>query len=281
VNPNEVGIGIYPLVLVKEGKEGFDMEAFLSLENLQKPRALYGDYGDYDKQLVIRTDAFLNYTGKVMDLTFNGWFTKSVFIDELNYKCVVNSTYGIELYAIRDVNCLTEDYKDIYKKNGVYCKVTKDQSTVAQGYALNVSFEVLEYIPLAESYIPNHVPKVKTAKVGQTIVVKEVNVSGVITEWEAVDLPEGEALSLVVKVLHNEVDADPTVELIKGDYESAKKAIEEDKIVNGYFLHINPLNSGSINRYVIPTSVLLSGERLFLQDDQYDYDITPDGVVLN
>jgi len=55
-----------------------------------------------------------------------------------------------------------------------------------------------EYNKLPEGYLPDGVPKVPTATVGQTIKVKSVDDNGVPTAWEAVDFPSGgggEALS--------------------------------------------------------------------------------------
>lgn len=45
------------------------------------------------------------------------------------------------------------------------------------------------YNPMDDDFIPSTVPRVPTASIGQTIVVKAVDDSGKPTEWEAVDMP--------------------------------------------------------------------------------------------
>ena len=45
----------------------------------------------------------------------------------------------------------------------------------------------VEYRPLDENYIPNNIPKIRNAKVGQVLVVKSVDENGVPAAWECVD----------------------------------------------------------------------------------------------
>lgn len=46
---------------------------------------------------------------------------------------------------------------------------------------------VTVYVPLAEQYIPNNIPKVENATVGQTLIVKSVDENAKPTEWETAD----------------------------------------------------------------------------------------------
>lgn len=62
--------------------------------------------------------------------------------------------------------------------------------TLDYGFTIKVqSLGEVIYHPLRREYIPNGVPYAETAKVGQTIVVSEVDGEGKPTKWEAADLP--------------------------------------------------------------------------------------------
>lgn len=56
---------------------------------------------------------------------------------------------------------------------------------VGQTFSIQLVEDILK--PLDEIYIPNSIPKVQTATVGQTVVVKAVDENGKPTEWEASD----------------------------------------------------------------------------------------------
>lgn len=60
-------------------------------------------------------------------------------------------------------------------------------------------------IPLDEKYIPNSIPKVQTATVGQTVVVKAVDENGKPTEWETADVG-GSGGDMFVNVTYDEND---------------------------------------------------------------------------
>lgn len=48
--------------------------------------------------------------------------------------------------------------------------------------------EQLVYVQMEDGYLPDNIPKIQSATVGQTIVVKEVDENGKPTEWEAADV---------------------------------------------------------------------------------------------
>jgi hypothetical protein len=52
---------------------------------------------------------------------------------------------------------------------------------------MRIEYGTTTLVPLDEIYIPNSIPKVQAATVGQTVVVKTVDENGKPTEWEASD----------------------------------------------------------------------------------------------
>lgn len=77
---------------------------------------------------------------------------------------------------------------------------------------------------IEEKYIPNAVPKIETAEIGQTLVVKSVDENGKPTEWETMGLSFSEADALVLVVETGLVD-------IVSDESGAVLKDENDKFV--------------------------------------------------
>lgn len=69
--------------------------------------------------------------------------------------------------------------------------VTLSQHSYYSGTELSVELVEPMLVPLDEKYIPSSIPKVQTATVGQTVVVKAVDENGKPTEWEAADVGGG------------------------------------------------------------------------------------------
>lgn len=189
VSPIKEGIGIYPLVIAKKGYETFSFDTFLDPARLQSTSS--GD-SIYPKEFTIDLEMYVKATGGTMVVDASGAFWNSMeYIDDTNYKGSINPKFGVEIYAIRNIDTLHDEYKGKFLENGVYLKVNTDQNTISAGHAVKVSFKVLETVQLDEKYIPYNIPRASTATVGQTIVVKSVDENGKPTEWEAADLPSG------------------------------------------------------------------------------------------
>lgn len=65
---------------------------------------------------------------------------------------------------------------------------------------INNAVSYINYSLVTEEYVSNNVPKIATAEVGQTIVVKSVDENGKPTAWETVDMVGGEKWEELVNV---------------------------------------------------------------------------------
>lgn len=191
VNPLAAGIGIHPLVIAMEGKEDFSFDRFLEREYLRtilsvKITFTVASYGEMDF-----TDTF---------------FKQIEFIDDYNYKSLLNSVQGYEIYCIRDVTALSEQYSGMFTANGAYLRVFQGTGELK---ASRVAFRCLKFNQLDERYIPDTIartnyvdekitetiPAPATASVGQTIKVSAVDENGKPTAWEATDFPKWEKIN--------------------------------------------------------------------------------------
>jgi hypothetical protein len=202
VNPAEVGIGIYPLVLVKEGAS-FSIDSFLKTEMLQRDIL---ENKPFSLNIALRVLSKSSNTISTMSLPSSSFLNSIEYIDETNYKKNVNPALGLTIYCIGDVGKLHNDYinmfldNGVHPHNGVYLEVSIDQSTIAIASCVNVSFEALSFTPIDKKYIPTTFANIDKATVGQTIVVKEVDRYGKPTVWEAADAPgTGDEYDFIVK----------------------------------------------------------------------------------
>ena len=187
VSPIKAGMGLFPLVIPKEGKESFDFKAFFDPDFLQRAYTTSGRRMKFAINNILKNS--VSNTSSTMN-SASAFLNKRTFIDDKNFMVAINPTNGFDIYAICDTSTLTDSYKDMFAKKGVYLHITKEPTVNSGYYFDSVSFKVLEYVPIDEGYIPLNVPKVDSkAAVGQTIVVKSVNSAGQPTEWEAADLP--------------------------------------------------------------------------------------------
>lgn len=141
VNPLTAGIGIHPLVIAMEGKEDFSFDRFLEPERLQPILSLkitftVASYGEMDF-----TDTF---------------FKMIKFIDDYNYKSLLNSVQGYEIYCIRDVTALSEQYREMFTANGAYLRVFEGTGELK---ASRVAFRCLKFNQLDERYIPSSIAR--------------------------------------------------------------------------------------------------------------------------
>ena len=93
-----------------------------------------------------------------------------------------------------------------------------------------VSVEQCEVIKtLDPKYLPDNVPKVQSATVGQTIVVKSVDENGKPTEWESVDMASGGESYPILRFFYNEyndtIESNATYELVKEFYDNWYKGV--------------------------------------------------------
>ena len=101
-----------------------------------------------------------------------------------------NETRGFRLeYSESDGYCYFYPEGTVFKDgepetsdDGTYAYTSKVMLVI--GYANDADVGV---VPLPEKYLPSTVPVIKSASVGQTIVVKAVDEDGKPTEWEAAD----------------------------------------------------------------------------------------------
>lgn len=187
VNPQEVGMGLFPLVTPKEGRENFDFEEFFNPDFLQREYTSNGKRMKFAINITIKNST----TNSSSYLTTTSTFLNSrTFIDDKNFMVTLNSANGLDLYAICDTSTLIGDYKDMFTQKGVYLHITKEPTITSGYYVSSVSFNVFEYTPFDERYLPLHVPRVDSkSSVGQAVVIKAVNSAGKPTEWEAADFP--------------------------------------------------------------------------------------------
>lgn len=189
VSPIKAGMGLFPLVIPKEGKESFDFKAFFDPDFLQRAYTTSGKRMKFAINNILKNSA--SNTSSTMN-SASAFLNKRTFIDDKNFMVAINPTNGFDIYAICDTSTLTDSYKDMFAKKGVYLHITKEPTVNSGYYFDSVSFKVLEYVPFDEGYIPLNVPRFNSkAAVGQTVVVKSVNSAGQPTEWEAADLPSG------------------------------------------------------------------------------------------
>lgn len=188
VSPIKAGMGLFPLVTPKEGKESFDFKAFFDPDFLQRAYTTSGRRMKFAINNILKNSA--SNTSSTMN-SASAFLNKRTFIDDKNFMVAINPTNGFDIYAICDTSTLTDSYKDMFAKKGVYLHITKEPTVNSGYYFDSVSFKVLEYVPFDEGYIPLNVPRFNSkAAVGQTVVVKSVNSAGQPTEWEAADLPD-------------------------------------------------------------------------------------------
>ena len=188
VSPIKAGMGLFPLVIPKEGKESFDFKAFFDPDFLQRAYTTSGRRMKFAINNILKNSA--SNTSSTMN-SASAFLNKRTFIDDKNFMVAINPTNGFDIYAICDTSTLTDSYKDMFAKKGVYLHITKEPTVNSGYYFDSVSFKVLEYVPIDEGYIPLNVPRVNSkAAVGQTVVVKSVNSAGQPTEWEAVNAGE-------------------------------------------------------------------------------------------
>lgn len=188
VSPIKAGMGLFPLVTAKEGKESFDFKAFFDPDFLQRAYTTSGRRMKFAINNILKNSA-LN-TSSTMN-SASAFLNNRTFIDDKNFMVAINPTNGFDIYAICDTSTLTDSYKDMFAKKGVYLHITKEPTVNSGYYFDSVSFKVLEYVPIDEGYIPLNVPRVDSkAAVGQTVVVKSVNSAGQPREWETANLPD-------------------------------------------------------------------------------------------
>ena len=87
---------------------------------------------------------------------------------------------------------------------------------------VKTSYFVKDFKQLDEKFIPNNIPKIDSASVGQTIEIKEVDENGKPTKWQAVDLR-----SLIVAPV-----IDPLSSIVQISEDGSKRYIVLDNISN-------------------------------------------------
>jgi hypothetical protein len=119
-------------------------------------------------------------------------------IDDKNYKYDLNTAYGLTVYFIVDVETLADEYKDMFPTYGVYLHYYEGSYSFP---IRNLNVVLMRYQSLDVRFMDSRVPTARTAKVGQTLVVKSVTSDeGRPIEWEAVDLPEGGGYDAILAV---------------------------------------------------------------------------------
>lgn len=80
----------------------------------------------------------------------------------------------------------------IFQESNNTMYVLVDTNRISLPCTVSVYIGETKSVPLDEKYIPTNIPKIQSATVGQTIVVKEVDENGKPTEWECVDASGGD-----------------------------------------------------------------------------------------
>lgn len=127
-----------------------------------------------------------NYQGDELTATYPESATIEDFTN--GYYLKVGGIYLVRIYT-QDVG--TRYSKGVYFANypttSVVSSIMVTRSLQINDYAGFSRFKKLDSV-----MIPDEVPKVDTASVGQIVKVKAVDENGKPTEWEAVDMPSGE-----------------------------------------------------------------------------------------
>jgi hypothetical protein len=93
------------------------------------------------------------------------------------------------------------------RKQNLYCRVFPVYAAETEPYfGQTFSIQLVEDVPvpLDEKYIPNSIPKVQTATVGQPVTVKAVDANGKPTEWEASNFPSDQVTpDMVMDILYD------------------------------------------------------------------------------
>lgn len=79
----------------------------------------------------------------------------------------------------------------IFQESNNTMYVLVDTNRISLPCTVSVYIGETKSVPLDEKYIPTNIPKIQSAEVGQTIVVKEVDENGKPIEWECVDASGG------------------------------------------------------------------------------------------
>lgn len=183
VNPLAAGIGIHPLVIAMEGKEDFSFDRFLEPEYLRtilsvKITFTVASYGEMDF-----TDTF---------------FRQIKFIDDYNYKSLLNSVQGYEIYCIRKVTALSEQYREMFTANGAYLRVFEGTGELK---ASRVAFRCLKFNQLDERYIPDTIARTADIKNLPKTNAEEIALLIETDTLPAVKNADGKLLSMGNKII--------------------------------------------------------------------------------
>jgi hypothetical protein len=153
-----------------------------------------GQYPNYGVQVQIDDCEYIvKESSRNYSITFPSDVYISVFVEGTKYAVNISEINGT---TNRNAAVITigqhnganvKFWLRIYMTNAYLSSWVVGAVTEENAPAMRIEYGHIGTVPLDEIYIPNNIPKVQAATVGQTVVVKTVDENGKPTEWEASD----------------------------------------------------------------------------------------------